>query len=101
MLLLAGREGATPRDPDVEAHDGPLSEHEGYRAEIDQATGMITVQLDTGIDDAFARLRAHAYAQDRSLSDVALDVVTRRLRFSPDPSGGPTPSGPPGDGEDS
>jgi hypothetical protein len=100
MLLLVGREAAAPRDPDVGARDTPLSEHEGYRAEIDQATGMLTVQLGTGLDDAFARLRAYAYAQDRSLSDVALDIVTRRLRFSPDPGGGgPTLAGPSGDGE--
>ncbi|MFF3372683.1 ANTAR domain-containing protein [Streptomyces sp. NPDC002680] len=56
----------------------------GYRAEIDQATGMLTVQLGVGIDEAFVRLRAHAYAQGRRLADVAADVVARRLRFSPD-----------------
>ena len=54
---------------------------EGYTAEIDQATGMISVQLDVDIEEAFVRLRAHAYAQDRSLSDVARDVVRRHLRF--------------------
>jgi len=55
-----------------------------YRAEIDQASGMLTVQLRVGIEEAFARLRAYAYAQERRLADVAADVVARRLRFSPD-----------------
>jgi len=56
-----------------------------HRAEIDQATGMLTVQLGTTAAGAFARLRAYAYAQDRRLADVARDIVTRRLRLSPDP----------------
>ncbi|MEU3615078.1 ANTAR domain-containing protein [Streptomyces sp. NPDC006872] len=55
-----------------------------YRAEIDQASGMLTVQLGVGIEEAFVRLRAHAYAQGRRLADVAADVVARRLRFPPD-----------------
>ena len=49
-----------------------------YRAEIDQATGMLTVQLGVGIEEAFVRLRAYAYAQGRRLADVAADVVARR-----------------------
>lgn len=51
------------------------------RAEIDQATGMLTEQLGTGIAEAFVRLRAYAYARDRQLADVARDIVTRRLRL--------------------
>jgi len=52
---------------------------------VHQATGMILVQLGISAEDAFARLRAYAYAHDRRLSDVARDVVERRLRFEPDP----------------
>ena len=55
-----------------------------YRAEINQASGMLTVQLGVGIEEAFVRLRAYAYVQGRRLADVAADVVARRLRFSPD-----------------
>ncbi|MDF3145216.1 MULTISPECIES: ANTAR domain-containing protein [unclassified Streptomyces] len=55
-----------------------------YRAEIDQASGMLTAQLGVGIEEAFVRLRAYAYVQGRRLADVAADVVARRLRFSPD-----------------
>lgn len=56
-----------------------------HRAEIDQATGMVSVQLGVAIGEAFVRLRAYAYAQDRRLSDVARDIVARRVRLSPDP----------------
>jgi hypothetical protein len=55
-----------------------------HRAEIDQATGMLTEQLGVGIAEAFIRLRAYAYADDRGLSDLARDIVARRLRLSPD-----------------
>ncbi len=54
-----------------------------HRAEIDQATGMLTEQLGVGIEEAFVRLRAYAYAQDRRLADVARDVVARTLRMGP------------------
>jgi hypothetical protein len=56
------------------------------RAEVYQAIGMISVQLGVGLEDAFVRLRAHAFAASRALEEVADDVVTRVLRFSPDPS---------------
>jgi AmiR/NasT family two-component response regulator len=52
--------------------------------EIDQATGMLTVQLGVTAAEAFARLRAYSYSQDRRLADVARDIVTRRLRLQPD-----------------
>jgi len=45
---------------------------------------MILVQLGTAADTAFVRLRAYAFAHNRQLSDVARDVVERRLRFDPD-----------------
>ncbi|HLK74196.1 MAG TPA: GAF and ANTAR domain-containing protein [Streptosporangiaceae bacterium] len=62
-----------------------------HRAEIDQATGMLTVQLDVSAAEAFARLRAYAYSQDRRLADVAGDIVARRLRLARDkhPGDGP------------
>jgi hypothetical protein len=55
------------------------------RAEVYQATGMISVQLGVSLEDAFVRLRAHAFAGGTALGDVADDVVTRVLRFEPDP----------------
>ena len=55
-----------------------------HRAEIDQATGMLTEQLGVGIAEAFIRLRAYAYVNDLRLTDVARDIVTRRLRLQPD-----------------
>jgi GAF domain-containing protein len=53
------------------------------RLVVHQASGMVSEQIGTTVADALARLRAHAYAEDRPLDDVAIDVVARRLRFEP------------------
>jgi len=45
---------------------------------------MVHVQLGITLTEALARLRAYAYAHDRSLSDVATDIVTRRLVIEAD-----------------
>jgi hypothetical protein len=83
MLDSAGHAAGGPR-----AGTGPAGQPQDlalHRAEIDQATGMLTEQLGVGINDAFARLRAYAYVNDLRLPDVARDIVARRLRLSPDP----------------
>lgn len=52
-----------------------------YRAEVHQATGMVSVQLRLGLAEALVRLRAHAWVNGLLLAEVAADVVARRLRF--------------------
>lgn len=56
----------------------------GYGAQVHQASGMIMVQLGVTIDQAFSLLRARAFSTGRSLQDVAVDVVGRSLRFTPE-----------------
>jgi hypothetical protein len=63
--------------------DGRYEDLGAYRAEIDQATGMLTAQLGVGTEEAFVRLRAYAYARGRRLAAVAADVVAHRLTFPP------------------
>lgn len=53
-------------------------------SEIHQATGMVIAQLSVAPRIAYLRLRAYAFATDRPLTDVARDVIARRLRFDPD-----------------
>ena len=53
------------------------------RAEVSQATGMLIAQLDIGPSEALVRLRAHAYATGRSATEVAHDILDRRLRLEP------------------
>lgn len=66
--------------------DRPADPLGAGQTQIFQASGMIAAQLGTGVDDALLRLRAHAWATDRSLAETAADVVARRLRFDPAPS---------------
>jgi hypothetical protein len=53
-----------------------------YRADVHQATGMISMQLEVSLAEALVRLRAHAYRHDRPVGQIALDVLARRLRFT-------------------
>jgi hypothetical protein len=77
-------------DGEPTALTGPIDS----RAEVHQATGMITVQLGVSLTEALLRLRAHAYDSGQSVTDVAADVVARRLYFddheSTSESAGPT-----------
>lgn len=84
MLLLAAAAGTRP---DTAKPAWQRDDQSSHDAVVHQATGMILVQLGCAADAAFARLRAYAFADDRRLSDVARDVVERRLRFDPEPSG--------------
>lgn len=89
LLLLDAADGAaTAADGDGGSLDGQAPDLALHRAEIDQATGMLTVQLGVPVAEAFARLRAYAYTMDRRLADVASDIVARRLRLDPDPDPG-------------
>ncbi len=51
------------------------------RAVVHQATGMISAQLNVGIEEALVRLRGHAFALDQPIDEVALAVVAEELRF--------------------
>ncbi len=53
-----------------------------YNPQVHQATGMVQVQLGVSTNEAYVRLRARAFATNRSLVDLAGDVVDRRIRFS-------------------
>ncbi len=53
-----------------------------YHPQVHQATGMVQVQLGVTTEEAFTILRARAFATDRTLVELAGDVVARRLRFS-------------------
>jgi len=79
LQLLLDVSSGIVGSPDYQLLDGVL----GARAEIHQATGMISVQLGVSLEEALVRLRAHAFANGAALGDVAGDVVRRRLRFGP------------------
>jgi AmiR/NasT family two-component response regulator len=45
---------------------------------------MVMVDLGVGIEEAMARLRAHSFAEGRSIGDVAQDIVTGKLTLDRD-----------------
>lgn len=75
LLLDSGRTAQPLPDDRRSEQVGP------WHPEVHHATGMITVQLGVTAAVALVRLRAYAFSQDRRLSEVARDVVARRLRF--------------------
>jgi hypothetical protein len=80
VATLLDGQGQAPAD---DGGDG-LGDVLGSRAELFQAQGMVMVQLGTNLQDAMARMRAYAYANNRRLSDVAADIVARQLSFDND-----------------
>jgi hypothetical protein len=81
LLSLRAGEPREDGDPDTRPLDGP-----GSAQRVHQATGMLIAQLDVGAEEAFARLRAHAYADSKGIHEIADDIVSRRLRLEPDPT---------------
>lgn len=73
LLTLAPADGT-----DAQQDGSPLS-----RREVHQATGMVLAQTGTSATDALLLLRAHAFAQGRTVREVARDVVARTLDFTP------------------
>ena len=61
-----------------------LIDASAHRAEVHQASGMLSIQLGIPVDQALARLRAHAYATDQSVAGVAQQVVSRSLHLGDD-----------------
>lgn len=65
------------------------SPSEGFQAEdpgwstmtVHRAAGMAMVQIGTTIEEALLRLRATAYAEGKTINQVANEVVTGRRRF--------------------
>jgi hypothetical protein len=52
-----------------------------YRAVVYQATGMISVQLGCGVDEALVRMRGRAFVSERPIDELAEEVVNGTIRF--------------------
>src|SRR4029079_14985872 len=70
------------------ARDGNLAagldDAVAYRAQVHQASGMVSIQLRVSPREALARIRAFAFAHDRPVDRVAADILDRRLRLTDD-----------------
>jgi GAF domain-containing protein len=54
------------------------------RAEVHQATGVVSVQSGVSLDEALLLLRARAYAEQRPIGELALEVLNGVVDFSDD-----------------
>jgi hypothetical protein len=64
-------------EPELLADDDKFS-----RRLIHQATGMVLAQLDISPEDARLLIQGHAFALNRSMRDIAEDILDRRIDFS-------------------
>lgn len=73
---------AGPHDPDdVASWLSPLAtDHD----EVYQAVGMVMAQLGVAADEALSLLRGHAFAESRTVLELAHKVVALRTRFDDD-----------------
>ena len=51
------------------------------QAEVHQATGMVAVEMRVSLAEALLRIRGHAFAHHMTLTEVAKEVIERRLRL--------------------
>jgi hypothetical protein len=79
ILLTVGRDGRMAESL------GPWWDQPLSTREVHQATGMIMAQLGVHAREAYVRLQAFAFVNNRLLDDVAHQVVGRLLRFDADP----------------
>ncbi|GAA0251281.1 GAF domain-containing protein [Saccharothrix mutabilis subsp. mutabilis] len=84
VVLLSGLAAVPGADPFADAVQARW-------ATVQQATGVVSAQLEVDLTTAFVRLRASAFCADRRLADLAADVVAGRVRFTPEPGAGRGP----------
>jgi hypothetical protein len=60
---------------------GELEAGADFHFVVQNAAGIVSVQLGVSVTEALIRLRAYAFGHDRLLGDVARDVVARTLRL--------------------
>lgn len=82
LAAVAAREViAMQADAPTGSLPAQIDDLSGDRAAIEQATGMVSAQLESTILEAATALREFARTQGRPLAEVAHDVVARTLRL--------------------
>ena len=74
--VLEAQAGAPPDAMAAELEIGA-----DFHFAVHNAAGMVSAQLEISVTEALIRLRAFAFTSDRLLTDVARDIVARRLRL--------------------
>ena len=74
--VLEAQAGAPPGTVAEELEGGA-----DFHFVVHNAAGILSVQQGISVTDALIRLRAYAFTRDRPLTEVAQDVVDRKLRL--------------------
>jgi GAF domain len=74
--VLEVQAGAVPGTVAQELQSGA-----NFHFAVHNAAGIVSVQQQISIAEALIRLRAYAFSHNRPLTDVAQDVIERRLRL--------------------
>jgi len=74
--VLEAQAGAPPDAMAAELEIGA-----DFHFAVHNAAGMVSAQLEISVTEALIRLRAFAFTSDRLLTDVARDIIARRLRL--------------------
>ena len=84
-LALAGVAARWVLETQAEAAPGALAGDleagADFHFTVHNAAGIISVQENINVTEALIRLRAFAFSSDQTLTDVARDVIARRLRL--------------------
>ena len=84
-LVMADVAAQWVLDMQADAPPGAVAEElergADFHFSLHNAAGMLSVQLGVSVAEALIRLRAYAFTGGRPLTDVAQDVVARRLRI--------------------
>jgi hypothetical protein len=84
LSVLDGQSQASPGEPAAMIEDGLSA-----RSELYQAQGMLTWKLGIDLGEAMIRLRAHAFAINRPLMELARDIVEGKLDLNTAAPGSP------------
>jgi hypothetical protein len=74
QILVGLQSGAEP-----EALSPALEDGAAFRSVVHQATGVLAARFACSIEEALVRLRGTAFSSDRTLPDVAADIVSGAL----------------------
>ncbi|MFB8182276.1 GAF and ANTAR domain-containing protein [Streptomyces sp. NPDC055966] len=82
MNLRPRHNGAEPLPDDDEVASW-VEASEAAHSEVYQAMGVVMVQLGVDPEEALDRMRARAFVQGRTVTEVARAVIARRIGFRP------------------
>ncbi len=82
LASIAARQVLRRAFLDVVSGGPEMADGAHSRREVHQASGMVSAQLDTTVEEALLLLQGHAYGNGSTLRETAREVVERRLDFS-------------------